>query len=245
MNAERTDCIGFGDLRLIQQPEDFCYGVDAVILSDFAAVGQKSAKSIMDLGTGNGIIPLILSHKTDAKKIYGVELQEKAFDIACRNVAQNGLEDRITMIHGDVRKIGDNIRPELTGTLDMVVSNPPYMANQSGLTNLNDAKTIARHETVGTLADFLKTSARLLKSKGHLYMVHRPNRMVDLFCLAREEGLEPKELRLVSPRDGEIPNILLVHFVKGGGKDLKILPPLAVYKANGEYTSEILAIYEK
>lgn len=245
MNAERTDCIGFGDLRLIQQPEDFCYGVDAVILSDFAAAGNKSIQTIMDLGTGNGIIPLILSHKTEAHKIYGVEIQEKVFDIASRNVAQNGLESRITMIRGDVRQIGNQLYPELVGALDMVVSNPPYMANGSGIVNLNNAKTMARHETAGTLADFMNASARLLKQKGHLYMIHRPNRMVDLFCLAREEGLEPKELRLVSPRDGEIPNILMVHFVKGGGKELKFLPPLAIYDANGEYTSEILAIYEK
>ena len=146
MNAERTDCIGFGDLRLTQRPEDFCYGVDAVILADFAARGQKSIKTIMDLGTGNGIIPLILSHKTNAQKIYGVEVQENAFEIACRNVEQNGLKSKITMIHGDIRQIGTQISAELTGSLDMVVSNPPYMASQSGLTNVSHAKTIARHE---------------------------------------------------------------------------------------------------
>lgn len=245
MNAERTDCIGFGDLRLIQRPEDFCYGVDAVILADFAASGCKSHGTIMDLGTGNGIIPLILNHKTKAKRIYGLEVQEAVYEIACRNILENRLDGRIHMIHGNVKDIGIGLYPELTGTMDLVVSNPPYMANKSGLTNNNLAKTIARHETTGNLDDFLNAAARLLKSKGHLFMVHRPNRMVDLFCKAREVGLEPKELRLVCPRQGEPPNILLVHFLKGGGKELKILPTLNVYESGGEYSDEILAIYEK
>lgn len=245
MNAERTDCIGFGNLRLIQRPEDFCYGVDAVILADFAASGIKTHDTVMDLGTGNGIIPLILSHKTSAKRIYGLEIQTEMYEIACKNILTNGLEDRIDMIQGNVKDIGVSLHTELINTLDCIVSNPPYMAKQSGLTNINQAKTMARHETAGGLADFLKAASRLLKVKGHLYMVHRPNRMVDLFCLAREVGLEPKELRLVCPKPGASPNILLVHFLKGGGKELKILPTLNVYQSDGGYTEEILAIYEK
>jgi tRNA1Val (adenine37-N6)-methyltransferase len=245
MNAERTDCIGFGDLRLIQRPEDFCYGVDAVILADFAASGIKAIGKVMDLGTGTGIIPLILSHKTAAKKIFGLEVQNDAYTVSCRNISANKLDDRITIIQGNVKDIGIDLYPELTGSMDVVVSNPPYMADQSALVNQNPAKTIARHEKSGNLDDFLSAAVRLLKNKGHLYMVHRPNRMVDLFCKAREFGLEPKELRLVSPKSGEAPNILLVHFIKGGGKELKILPTLNVYQADGEYTDEIMAIYEK
>jgi tRNA1Val (adenine37-N6)-methyltransferase len=245
MNAERTDCIGFGDLRLIQRPEDFCYGVDAVILADFASAAIKSPVSIMDLGTGNGIIPLILSHKTVAKEIFGLEVQKEAYETACKNISENGLDDRITIILGDVVEIGLNLHPELLGKMDVVVSNPPYMANQSALTNHNPAKTIARHETSANLNEFLNASVRLLKNKGHLFMVHRPNRMVDLFCQARAVGLEPKELRLVCPREGESPNIMLVHFLKSGGKELKILPTLNVYQSSGKYTDEILSIYEK
>jgi tRNA1Val (adenine37-N6)-methyltransferase len=245
MNAERTDCIGFGDLRLIQRPEDFCYGVDAVILADFTASSIKSPTRVMDLGTGNGIIPLILSHKTVAKKILGLEIQREAYEVACKNISENGLDDRITILQGDVVEIGLSIHPELTGTMDVVVSNPPYMANNSALTNDNPAKAIARHEISANLNDFLNAAARLLKNKGHLFMVYRPNRMVDLFCQAREVGLEPKEFRLVCPRHGEPPNILLVHFIKGGGKELKILPTLNVYQSSGEYTDEIMAIYEK
>jgi tRNA1Val (adenine37-N6)-methyltransferase len=245
MNAERIDRIGFGDLRLTQRPEDFCYGVDAVILADFAAQRIKGHANVMDLGTGNGIIPLILSHKTAVKSIYGLEVQEQSYEIACKNVVQNGLENRVFMIRGNARDIGADLHPELAGTFGAVVSNPPYMAGQSALTNSNLAKTIARHETEGNLSDFLTAAARLLKPKGQLFMVHRPNRMVDLFCMARQVGLEPKTLRMVSPKPGETPNILLVQLMKGGGKELKILPDLAVYQEDGGYTDEILSIYEK
>lgn len=244
MNTERTDKIGFGDLRLTQRPEDFCYGVDAVILADFSAKAIKPRARIMDLGTGNGIIPLILSHKTKAVHLYGLEVQQKAYETACKNVEANGLTERIQIIHGNVKEVGLSLSPDLIGHFDMVVSNPPYMAHLGGLTNDNPAKTIARHETEGTLPDFLGAAARLLKAKGHLCMIHRPNRMVDLFCMARAAGLEPKELRLVCPREGEPPNILLARFIKGGGKELKILPTLNVYQVNGEYTEEIRAIYE-
>jgi tRNA1Val (adenine37-N6)-methyltransferase len=245
MIAERTDSIGFGDLRLIQRPEDFCYGVDAVLLADFAACGIKALGTVMDLGTGNGIIPLILSHKSAAKKIFGLEVQSEAYALACKNITENGLDNKISIIQGDVKNIGISLHPELIGTIDVVISNPPYMAEQSGLVNQNQAKTIARHETSGNLNDFLKAAQRLLKSRGHLYVVHRPSRMVDLLCMARELGLEPKELRLVCPKAGESPNILMVHFLKGGGKELKILPIINVYRSDGEYSDEILSIYEK
>ncbi len=165
MKAERMDFIGFGDLRLIQQPEDFCYGVDAVILSDFAAKGMKNAKSIMDLGTGNGIIPLILSHKRQTTKIYGLEVQDGAFQIANRNVYINNLNARVEMIQGNVRDIGAVLYPELKEALDAVVSNPPYMENHGGIKNGNLAKTIARHETVGELADFFQASATAIKAE--------------------------------------------------------------------------------
>lgn len=245
MDTERTDKIGFGDLRLTQRPEDFCYGVDAVILADFASNYCKSGMDIMDLGTGNGIIPLILSHKTSAGRIHGLEVQKKAYETAAKNVIANDLTDRIEIILGNVKEVGSTLLPDLCGRMDLVVSNPPYMAHQRGLTNNNLAKTIARHETEGTLSDFLGAAARLLKEKGQLCMIHRPKRMVDLFCLARAVGLEPKELRLVCPKQGEPPNILLVRFMKGGGNELKILPTLNVYGDDGIYTEEIMSIYEK
>ncbi|MEG0830423.1 MAG: tRNA1(Val) (adenine(37)-N6)-methyltransferase [Anaerovoracaceae bacterium] len=237
--GERIDKIGFGNLRLIQKPEDFCYGVDAVILADFAS--QKKANHIVDLGTGTGIVPHILSHKTDAKKIYGVEVQEDTYLRAKRNQEINGLKDRISFVLANVK---DSL-PIEDGWADVVTTNPPYMINQGGITNKTQAKTIARHEALATLEDFVACGTRLLKTGGHFYLVHRPSRLVDIFTTCRKHRLEPKEIRFVSSKLGETPNIVLVHCVKNGGKELKFLPTLYVYKENGEYTEEINVIYER
>lgn len=245
MKAKRTDNIGFGNLRLDQQPEDFCYGVDAVILAAFAAKNCKSCNRIMDLGTGTGVIPLILSYKSPQSLIYGLEVQEESYRLATRNIAQNRLDERIRILFGNVKEIGIQLYPELCGNMDVVVTNPPYMEINGGIKNNNPAKTIARHEIAGDLTDFMSAAARMLKGKGHLFMVHRPSRLVDLFCTARSCGLEPKEIRMVSPKDGDSPNIVLVHCIKGGGKELKVLPSLSIYDASGGFTNEILEIYEK
>lgn len=237
-SGERLDEIGFGNLRLIQKPEDFCYGVDAVLLADFAS--KKMCRHIIDLGTGTGIVPIILSHKTRAEKIYGIEYQESAFALARRNAQLNHLTDRLDFFCSDVASFD-----LLQGWADAVTMNPPYMAGKGGLVNQNTAKTIARHETVGTLEDFIRCSAHLMKNKGDLYMVHRPSRMADIFYLCRKYNLEPKELQLVAPRAGELPNILLLHCVKGGGPELKLLKTLNVYKEKGVYSDEIQRIYER
>lgn len=236
--GERIDQIGFSDLKLIQKPEDFCYGVDAVILADFAS--KRPARRMVDLGTGTGIIPHILSHKTNAEKIYGIEYQKDACQRAVRNAQLNGLEERLTFIEANVAEFD-----QLCGWADAVTANPPYMAGSGGLTNRNEAKTIARHETVGTLEDFISCAARLLRDRGDFYMVHRPSRLVDLFSICRKYRLEPKELRLVAPRRGEIPNIVLIHAVKGGGAELRLLETLCVYKEKGVYSDEIQRIYER
>ncbi len=249
MPGERIDAIGFGELRLIQKPEEFCYGVDAVILADFAASGferKKKTGRIADLGTGSGIIPLILSHKTSAEEIYGMELQEESFLRAQRGFELNGLTHRLKAIHEDVANTATSELMSLRGDFDLVTSNPPYMTGSCGLINKNDAKTIARHETSAKLADFVKAAKFLLRDKGELCMVHRPSRLVDIFAACREERLEPKELRFVCPREGEIPNIVLVRCVKNGGRELKLLPPLYVYEKEGRgYSEEIQRIYER
>jgi len=241
--TERIDNIGFSDLRLIQQPEDFCYGVDAVILADFAA--QCRPDTAIDLGTGTGIIPIILSHKTKASKIIGVEVQKRSFDMACRNAEINNLQDRVSFIHGDVSD--EKLIKELKQAdgVDLVCSNPPYMIGNGALTNKNPAKTIARHETTAGIEDFIKAAATLLKDKGHFYMVHRPSRLVDIMYFTRKYKLEPKELRFVCPKAEESPNILLIHCVKNGGAELKILNSLYVYNDEGGYTDEINRIYER
>lgn len=236
--GERIDEIGFSNLRLIQKPEEFCYGVDAVILADFAS--KKKAARIVDLGTGTGIVPVILSHKTKAEFIYGIEYQKNSFDRAVRNVELNGLADRLEFINANVAEFDG-----LKEWADAVTTNPPYMVSNGAITNENTAKTIARHETVGTLEDFVKCASGILKNKGDFYMVHRPSRLVDIFVTCRKYRLEPKEIRFVAPRKGERPNIILVHCVKNGGAELKILNDLYVYEEPGVYSDEIEKIYER
>lgn len=242
-NSQRIDDIGFGELRLIQNVDEFCYGVDAVILADFAATYEngRREKLCFDLGTGTGIIPLILSHKMNNCKITGVEVQKNSYELAKRNVNINNLEERIDIIHSNVKDISKS----LYGLADFVVSNPPYMEHSCAIKNSNEAKTIARHEIHGNMDDFFKTASRLLKDKGKLYMVHRPSRLVDLFCFARDYKLEPKLIQFVSPRQGEIPNIVLIQFVKNGGKELRYLEELNVYGGQEDYSDKIKKIYEK
>lgn len=250
-NCERIDCIGFGDLRLIQKPEDFCYGVDAVLLAHFAATHgeQKNPKRVksmraIDLGTGTGIVPLILSHKTDLEEIYGLEIQKESFLLALKNIEMNGLEDRIKILQGDVSEIENFIKTDLIGTFDMVTANPPYILNNSAIKNKNNAKMLARHETTGLIDDFISAASRLLKPKGDFYMVHRPSRLIDISVSCRMNKLEPKGIRFVSSRQGEIPNILLIHCVKYGNPELKFMKNLNIYEGT-EYSEEIKEIYEK
>lgn len=236
--GERLDEIGFGGLKLIQKPEEFCYGVDAVILADFAA--KKNPRRIVDLGTGTGVIPLVLSHKTGAEQIYGIEYQEASRQRAVRNAELNGLSGRLSFIQANVADFN-----RLKGWADAVTANPPYMAGRGGLINSNSAKAIARHETVGTLEDFISCACRLLKDKGDFFMVHRPSRLVDIFALCRSCALEPREMRLVAPIKGRPANIVLIHCVKGGGRELRILPELYVYQDKGVYSDDIQRIYER
>ena len=240
---ERTDSIGFGDLKLIQDTEEFCYGVDSVLLADFAAKLCKTPAKAVDLGTGTGVIPLMLSHMTRAQEILGVELTQKSFELANRNVSLNNLEKRLGMILGDVADSG--LLKSEAGTFDLVVSNPPYVKNKGGMTGNKDARTTARHETTAGLDAFVKTAARLLKQAGSFCMVHRPDRLVDICEFCRRHRLEPKHMQFVSPNKNKAPNILLVHCVKYGGANLKLHNPLYIYGENGEYTDEINKIYER
>lgn len=247
--GERLDEIGFGSLKLIQKPEEFCYGIDAVILADFASkVANKNNskfKRAIDLGTGTGIIPLILTHKTSLEKIYAVEIQKNSFDRACRNVEINELTEKISIINCDVLDLEKKFG-KLKGLFDLVTTNPPYMIGGAGIINENDAKKIARHETTADLENFIKTSAMLLREKGELLMVHRPSRLVDICEACRKYKVEPKELRFVSPNKNTKPNILLVRCVKFGKPELKMLDPLYVYDEIGNYyTEELEKIYER
>lgn len=238
--GERLDDIGFGKLSVIQKPTEFCYGIDAVLLADFARL--KNGYRAVDLGTGTGVIPLILSHKTKTAELWGVEIQETSFERAARSVAFNGLSERIHLLHGDVNNA---VAVLGAGTFDAVISNPPYNGNGDGLQNENEAKRVARHETTATLDDFMAAAEGLLRDRGNFYLIHRPTRLVDIFFLARKHQLEPKEMQFVAPDRNRKPNMVLVHCVKNGGPELTILDPLYIYNVDGEYTTAIKRIYEK
>jgi len=241
-DGERIDETGFGNLRLIQKPEDFCYGIDAVLLATFAQI--RKSDRVIDLGTGTGIIPMILSHRTEASEILGVEVQQESFERGLRNIVLNDLSSRVRLIHGDVKHL---IKEKMVSkhSFDVVLTNPPYIKSDGGVKNKECARTIARHETTAGLSDFVSEASLLLKDRGDFYMVHRPNRLVDISILCRQHKLEPKELRLVSPNKDTAPNILLLHCVKHGRPELKFLDPLYVYKENGSYTDELMELYER
>ncbi|MFA7462230.1 MAG: tRNA1(Val) (adenine(37)-N6)-methyltransferase [Anaerovoracaceae bacterium] len=237
---ERIDRVGFGDYRLAQDPTQFCYGIDAVILADFAQA--KSSDIIADLGTGNGVIPLILYHKSHASRIVGVEKQNEAYELAVRNGRMNGLTDCLEWVCCDVTDLQDHFPP---GGFSLVVSNPPYVEKDGGPTNRSKHLETARHETTGTLEDFVKAAAYLLLPLGSFCLVHRPSRLVDILWCCRKHRLEPKRLRFVAPRTGEAPNIVLVQCVKNGGKELNMEPTLVVRDEQGRYSAEIDRIYER
>lgn len=240
---ERIDKIGFGNLKLIQEPDEFCYGVDAVILADFAWSLYPAFKNAVDLGTGTGIIPLILSHKNKNAALTGIDVQEHSIVLAKKNCSLNGLEDRLRFFQADVAALDKALFDG--GANDMVTCNPPYFARGGAIPSSNQAKYIARHETTATADDFIRAAAELLNGKGHFFMVHRPSRLVDLFISCRSHGLEPKHIRLVAPRAGEVPNIVLLHCTAGGGSELQFLKELCVYGTDGHYSNEIQRIYER
>lgn len=243
MKEEWIDNIGFGNIRLIQRKDGFRFGVDAVILADYACRFCPEGKTAVDLGTGNGAVSFILSHKNSACHITGVDVQTEAVDIARRSCSINGLDDRIDFLCCDVKELA-SCRSDLCGSADMVLSNPPYVERGCGITD-GSSRMIARQETTAGLEDFISTAAKLLKNKGHFFLVHRPSRLVDIMYYCRKYRLEPKDLRLVASEEGSVPNILLVHCVLGGGHQLSISDTLYIRDSNGNYSKEILKIYEK
>ena len=240
---ERIDETGFSNIKIIQNPKEFCYGIDAVLLSAFVAgeTGTKpiKCKRMMDLGTGTGIIPFIVSHKTDFEYILGVEKQKTSWERA-----QKGLElNRINNIEFINKDIIDIKEGEL-GMFDAITCNPPYKKRGSGIRNDSEAKYIARHETSAELGDFIRVAGDNLVFKGHFFMVHRPSRLSDIIYDMKNNEIEPLDLQFVAPRFGEKPNILLIHGVKGGKNELKVLNELYVYEGDS-YSEEILNIYER
>ena len=236
--GERIDDLQRSGLRILQDPDRFCFGMDAVLLSGFVTV--KRGEKVTDLCTGTGIIPLLLSAKTEASEIDGIEIQPEMADMARRSVMMNGLEDRVRIVCGDLRKAGSAGERE---SRDVVTCNPPYMAAGSGIVNPEDVKALARHEVTCTLEDAVRETARLLRNGGRTAWVYRPNRLSELFACFRQYHLEPKRLKFVHPYLDREANMVLVEAVKGGGSFLKAEAPLVVFRKDGEYMPEIRDIY--
>lgn len=235
------DDLQINNYKIYQDRDAFCFGIDSVLLSDFAKDIKKESK-VIDLGTGTGILSILLCAKTNLSTIVGVEVQEEMANMAERSSMLNNLQDKFKIINSDIKNLQDKL-PE--NNFDAIIMNPPYMELNTGKINLNEKKLISRHEVSASLEDFINVSKKLLKDKGSIYMVHRPNRLIDVCSLLRKYKLEPKILRLVYPKEESEANLFLIKAVKNGGKFLKVYKPLYVYKNNGEYTDEILKIYNK
>ncbi len=237
---ERIDTVPKTNLKIIQDKEKFSYGIDAVLLADFAYIRKKD--KVVDLGTGNGIIPLILAGAYGPQKIYGVEIQEEVAKMARRSVSLNKLEDKIEILNIDLKNLEEDLEED---SVDKILSNPPYMKIGQGFTNPNQALSIARHEVHCTIEDIMEKANYLLKQNGRLYLIHRPNRLVDIFCLGRKHKMEAKRIRLIHPKEGREANLVLVELSKLGKEELRVEKPLYVYGEDGNYTEEILEIYRK
>lgn len=235
---ERVDDLQRNGYGIIQDPGRFCFGMDAVLLSGFAKV--KEGETVVDLGTGTGIIPILLEAKTAGAHFTGLEIQPESADMARRSVEYNGIGDRVSIVTGDIKEAS---RIFGAASVDVVTTNPPYMIGQHGMVNDADAKTIARHEVLCTLDDVLRESARLLKPQGRFYMVHRPFRLAEIFCKMVEYHIEPKRMQLVYPYVDKEPNMVLIEGMRGGKSRITVEKPLIVYKEPGKYTDEIYDIY--
>ncbi len=236
--AERIDDLQCNGYRIIQDSEGFCFGMDAVLLANFAVPAVTSETRLLDLCSGTGIVPLLIAAKTECKELIGLEIQPSVQSMAERSVALNHQEHRMTMRLGDLRDIRSM---GYDSSMNIVTVNPPYM--KAGLRNQTDRKLISRHEVLCTLEDVCAAAAFTLKSNGRLFMVHRPNRLADIFCALRAEHLEPKRMRLVYPYLESEPNMVLIEAVKGGKSQLTVEKPLIVYCQKKIYSDEIMQIY--
>lgn len=238
---ERIDDLEFKGYKIIQNSEGFCFGIDSVLLSDFAKDIRHNSK-VMDLGTGTGILCILLAGKTKLKEIYGIEIQEEVANMARRSVELNSLQNKVKIINENILNL-ENIFEK--GCINAIVTNPPYKKLNTGLQNDNEKKVISRHEITANLEDFIRISKDMLKDKGEFYMVHRPERLVDIIYLMRKYKIEPKQIRFVAPKIGKEPNLVLIKGVKNAKEFLKFDNILYVYNEDGSYTEELLRIYNK
>ena len=235
---ERLDDLHRNNYKIIQNPKKFCFGMDAVLLSGFAQV--KEGEKALYLGTGTGIIPILLEAKCKGEHYTALEIQEESADMARRSVAYNGLSEKIEIVTGDIKEAGKLFK---AASFDVVTTNPPYMNNSHGLVNPEMPKAIARHELLCSLDDVIREGAKVLKPGGRFYMVHRPMRLVEIINTLTKYKLEPKRIRMVHPYVNKEPNMVLIEAVRGGKPQLTVEPPLVVYEDVNVYTQEIYDIY--
>lgn len=237
---ERIDDLQCKGYRIIQKPKGFCFGVDAVLLANFAKV--KKDQKVLDLCTGGGVIPILLAAKTEGSAFTGLELQEAYADMAGRSVALNDLTDKVEIICGDVKNVRELFSP---ASFSVVTVNPPYMTEHHGLMNLYEPKTIARHEVALSLEDVVAAAGYVLPENGSFFMIHKPFRLAEIFKVMKQYRIEPKRMRLVHPYVDKEPTMVLVEGLKGGRERITIEPPLIIYESPGIYTQEIYQIYGK
>ncbi|MFA9422307.1 MAG: tRNA1(Val) (adenine(37)-N6)-methyltransferase [Sedimentibacter sp.] len=235
---EKIEDLQCNGLKIIQNKKWFCFGMDAVLLTNYCDI--KSNSKIVDLGTGTGIIPILLSGKRNYSKAYGIEIQEEVAEMAGRSVELNNLSDKIKILNIDLKNVSEYLE---SNSFDAVISNPPYKLYNSGIINPEDNKAISRHEIKCSLEDVISTAAMLLKQYGRFYMVHRPDRLADIICLLRKYRLEPKQIRFVHSKVSAKPNMVLIRASKNGNPELKFDPPLYIYDQDGKYTSDVYEIY--
>lgn len=236
--GERLDDLQRSGYKIIQNEKLFCFGMDAVLLSAFAQV--KEGEHVLDLGTGTGVIPILLEARTAGASFAGLEICKESAEMAARSVQYNRLEEKISIVQGDIRE-ADRIFP--AASFDVVTSNPPYMTANHGLVNSDMNKAAARHELLCTLEDVAAQAARALMPQGRFYMVHRPFRMAEIIRTLSRYKLEPKRIRLVYPFVDKEPNMILIEALKGGRPRVTVEPPLIVYKEPGAYTDEVRELY--
>ena len=234
---EDLQCRG---LKIIQNKKWFCFGMDAVLLTNYCDI--KNNSKVVDLGTGTGIIPILLSGKRNYSKAYGVEIQPEVAEMAERSVKLNNLQEKIEILNIDLKNALDYLE---TNSFDAVISNPPYKLYNSGIINPEDKKAISRHEIKSTLEDVICIASQLLKQYGRFYMVHRPDRLADIMCLLRKYRLEPKQIRFIHPRAAAKPNMILIRASKNGNPESKFDPPLYIYDDEGNYTEDVYEMYQR
>lgn len=238
---ERLDDLQIKGYQIIQDPKRFCFGMDAVLLSDFVCSNISKVQRVLDLGTGTGIIPILLAAKTEASEIRGLEIQEVSVDMAVRSVQYNHLEDRIQIIQGDIKEAAEIFS---AASFDVITSNPPYMIDSHGLKNPYEPKNIARHEILCTLEDVVKAAAYLVRPGGSFFLIHKPFRLVEIMQVLTAYKLEPKRMRLVHPYVDKEPNMVMIEAVRGGRPRITVERPLIIYREQGVYTEDVRRIYE-